>query len=106
MNETLIQVLAWVAGGMFGAIIVQEQEHEIDLSVAPDISVPRDFGRSADRLALRGPVNNAEEKRLIGEIANRIAQAGKVASRHPPGWQQSQAHRPPGLATAPARQPA
>ena len=30
------------------------------------------------RVTLRGPVNTAEEKRLIGEIADRIAQAGNV----------------------------
>jgi osmotically-inducible protein OsmY len=30
------------------------------------------------RVTLRGPVNTAEEKRLIGEIANRIAHAGNV----------------------------
>ena len=30
------------------------------------------------QVTLRGPVNTAEEKRLIGEIANRIAQAGHV----------------------------
>jgi sporulation protein YlmC with PRC-barrel domain len=30
------------------------------------------------RVTLRGPVNTAEEKRLIGEIANRIAGAGNV----------------------------
>ena len=29
-------------------------------------------------VTLRGPVNSDEEKRLIGEIADRIAQAGKV----------------------------
>lgn len=30
------------------------------------------------RVTLRGPVNSAEEKRLIGEIADRIARAGNV----------------------------
>jgi hypothetical protein len=30
------------------------------------------------RVTLRGPVNSAEEKRLIGEIANRIARAANV----------------------------
>jgi hypothetical protein len=30
------------------------------------------------QVTLRGPVNTAEEKRLIGEIANRIAQSGNV----------------------------
>jgi sporulation protein YlmC with PRC-barrel domain len=30
------------------------------------------------RVTLRGPVNNAEEKRLIGEIADRIAHSGNV----------------------------
>ncbi|MCL4180351.1 MAG: PRC-barrel domain-containing protein [Verrucomicrobia bacterium] len=30
------------------------------------------------RVTLRGPVNTAEEKRLIGEIANRIATSGNV----------------------------
>jgi len=30
------------------------------------------------KITLRGPVNNAEEKRLIGEIANRAAQGGNV----------------------------
>jgi osmotically-inducible protein OsmY len=30
------------------------------------------------RVILCGPVNTAEEKRLIGEIANRIAHAGNV----------------------------
>jgi sporulation protein YlmC with PRC-barrel domain len=30
------------------------------------------------RVTLRGPVNSAEEKRLIGEIANRIARGSKV----------------------------
>lgn len=30
------------------------------------------------RVTLRGPVNSAEEKRLIGEIANRIARGGQV----------------------------
>jgi osmotically-inducible protein OsmY len=30
------------------------------------------------RVTLRGPVDTAEEKRLIGEIANRIAPSGNV----------------------------
>ena len=30
------------------------------------------------QVTLRGPVKTAEEKRLIGEIANRIAQSGNV----------------------------
>jgi hyperosmotically inducible periplasmic protein len=30
------------------------------------------------RVTLRGPVNTAEEKRLIGEIAERSASAGNV----------------------------
>ena len=30
------------------------------------------------RVTLRGPVNTAEEKRLIGEIANRIARSENV----------------------------
>ena len=33
------------------------------------------------KVTLRGPVNNAEEKRLIGEIANRIAHAGNVINQ-------------------------
>jgi hypothetical protein len=33
---------------------------------------------SNGRVTLRGPVNTAEEKRLIGEIANRIAQSENV----------------------------
>ena len=31
-----------------------------------------------DRFALRGPVDTAEEKRPIGEIADRIARSGNV----------------------------
>jgi osmotically-inducible protein OsmY len=30
------------------------------------------------QVTLRGPVNSAEEKRLIGEIADRIARSGNV----------------------------
>ena len=30
------------------------------------------------QVTLRGPVNTAEEKRLIGEIADRIARSGNV----------------------------
>ena len=36
---------------------------------------------NAGKVTLRGPVNNAEEKRLIGEIDNRIARAENVANQ-------------------------
>jgi osmotically-inducible protein OsmY len=32
-------------------------------------------------VTLRGPVNSAEEKRVIGEIAERIAHSGNVANQ-------------------------
>lgn len=36
---------------------------------------------NAGKVTLRGPVKNAEEKRLIGEIANRIARAENVVNQ-------------------------
>ena len=36
---------------------------------------------SNGRVTLRGPVNTAEEKRLIGDIANRIARTENVDNR-------------------------
>ena len=33
------------------------------------------------KVTLRGPVNNAEEKRIIGEIAERVAKAGNVTNQ-------------------------
>jgi hyperosmotically inducible protein len=41
---------------------------------AKNVKIITDQGR----VTLRGPVNTAEEKRLIGEIADRIARAGQV----------------------------
>jgi osmotically-inducible protein OsmY len=34
-----------------------------------------------DRFALRGPVDTAEEKRPIGEIADRIGRSGNVGNQ-------------------------
>jgi hypothetical protein len=61
-----LEITAQIRKGIIGA-----QEMSVDAKNVKIITID-------GRVTLRGPVNTAEEKRAIGEIANRIAGAGNV----------------------------